>query len=95
MQNAGAILRRGTFFQDFRGCTVISIPDGLIDTQHRDILTAARKNGGEVKRMYFEYGEAELSYLRKKDKRLGEVIDRVGRVYRTVARIFFLPSFIT
>ena len=34
--------------------------------------------------MYFEYGEAELSYLRKKDKRLGEVIDRVGRVYRTV-----------
>ena len=34
--------------------------------------------------MYFEYGEAELSSLRKKDKRLGEVIDRVGRVYRTV-----------
>ena len=34
--------------------------------------------------MYFEYGEAELSYLRKKDKRLGEVIDRVGHIYRTV-----------
>ena len=28
--------------------------------------------------MYFEYGEAELSYLRQKDKRMCEVIDRVG-----------------
>ena len=26
--------------------------------------------------MYFPYGETELSYLRQKDKRLGEVIDR-------------------
>lgn len=34
--------------------------------------------------MYFTYGEAELSYLRQKDKRLCAVIDRVGRIDRTV-----------
>ena len=34
--------------------------------------------------MYFEYGESEISYLRKKDKRLCEVIDRVGHIDRVV-----------
>ena len=34
--------------------------------------------------MYFEYGEAELSYLRQKDKRMCGVIERVGYVERTV-----------
>ena len=34
--------------------------------------------------MYFEYGEAEISYLRQKDKRLCEVIDRVGHIDRVV-----------
>lgn len=34
--------------------------------------------------MYFEYGETELSYLRRKDKRLGEVIDRIGHIDRLV-----------
>lgn len=34
--------------------------------------------------MYFEYGEAELSYLRKKDKRFSEVIDRIGHIDRAV-----------
>ena len=34
--------------------------------------------------MVFAYGEAELAWLRKKDKRLGEVIDRIGHVDRTV-----------
>lgn len=34
--------------------------------------------------MYFEYGETEISYLRQKDNRLCEVIDRVGHVERTV-----------
>lgn len=34
--------------------------------------------------MYFAYGEKELNYLRQKDKRLGEVIDRIGPVQRTV-----------
>lgn len=34
--------------------------------------------------MYFEYGETELAYLRGKDQRLAEVIDRVGHVEREV-----------
>lgn len=34
--------------------------------------------------MYFTYGEKELAYLREKDKRLAEVIDRIGPVQRTV-----------
>ena len=34
--------------------------------------------------MYFAYGETELSYLRQKDKRLGEVIDRIGHINRAV-----------
>lgn len=34
--------------------------------------------------MYFEYGEKELSYLRKKDKRLCEVMDRIGHIDRPV-----------
>lgn len=32
--------------------------------------------------MYFEYGEPELEYLRKKDKKLAEVINKVGHIYR-------------
>ena len=34
--------------------------------------------------MYFSYREKELSYLREKDKRLCEVIDRIGHIDRTV-----------
>ena len=34
--------------------------------------------------MVFAYGETELSYLRQKDKRLGEVIDRIGHIDRAV-----------
>lgn len=34
--------------------------------------------------MYFEYGDTELSYLRKKDKRLCQVIDQVGHIHRPV-----------
>ena len=33
---------------------------------------------------YFEYGEEELAYLRKKDKKLGAAIDRMGMIKRTV-----------
>ena len=33
---------------------------------------------------YFQYGEKELSYLKSRDKRLAEVIDKVGRVKRRV-----------
>ncbi len=34
--------------------------------------------------MYFAYGETELTYLRQKDKRLCEVIDRIGHIDRAV-----------
>lgn len=34
--------------------------------------------------MYFEYGEAELSYLRQKDKRLCKIIDSIGHIDREV-----------
>ena len=34
--------------------------------------------------MYFAYGETELSYLRRKDKRLCKVIDCVGHIDRAV-----------
>lgn len=34
--------------------------------------------------MHFEYGETEISYLRQKDKRLCEVIDRIGHIDRAV-----------
>ena len=34
--------------------------------------------------MYFSYGETEVSYLRRKDKRLCAVIDRIGHIERAV-----------
>ena len=34
--------------------------------------------------MYFEYGEKEITYLKQKDKRLAEVIDKVGMIERKV-----------
>ena len=36
--------------------------------------------------MFFTYGEAELACLRAKDKRLCEVIDKIGHVDRVVDR---------
>ena len=33
---------------------------------------------------YFEYGETETEYLKSKDKRLADVIDRVGHIHRAV-----------
>jgi DNA-3-methyladenine glycosylase II len=32
--------------------------------------------------VFFQYGETEIDYLKRKDKRLGEVIDKVGHIYR-------------
>lgn len=32
--------------------------------------------------MYFQYGEKEIEYLKKRDKRLAEVIDRIGMIER-------------
>lgn len=34
--------------------------------------------------MYFQYGDKEIEYLKSKDKKLAEVIDKVGHVDRTV-----------
>ena len=34
--------------------------------------------------MYFPYGDAEIAYLKGKDRRLGAVIDQIGHVYREV-----------
>lgn len=34
--------------------------------------------------MYFEYGETEINYLKKKDKKLSEVIDKIGHIEREV-----------
>ena len=32
--------------------------------------------------MYFEYGEKEILYLKSKDKKLAEVIDKIGWIER-------------
>lgn len=32
--------------------------------------------------MYFQYGEKEIEYLKKRDKKLAEVIDRIGMIER-------------
>lgn len=34
--------------------------------------------------MYFQYGDKEIEYLKSKDKKLAEVIDKVGHIDRTV-----------
>ena len=42
------------------------------------------KETGEVRGVYFSYGERETEYLRRRDKRLGAVIERVGHIERAV-----------
>ncbi|MCL2392430.1 MAG: DNA-3-methyladenine glycosylase 2 family protein [Oscillospiraceae bacterium] len=37
-----------------------------------------------MSQQYFEYGAAELAHLRKKDKKLGAAIDRIGIIKRRV-----------
>lgn len=34
--------------------------------------------------MYFRYGQEEINYLKKKDRKLGEVIDKIGQIERPV-----------
>ena len=34
--------------------------------------------------MYFEYGDTEIEYPKRKDKKLGEAIDHIGHIYREV-----------
>ena len=38
----------------------------------------------DAKCRFFEYGETELSYLRQRDERLREVIDRIGHIDRAI-----------
>ena len=39
--------------------------------------------------LYYRYGEKETEYLKRKDKRLGEAIDRIGHIYREVSEDVF------
>lgn len=39
---------------------------------------------GEIPMQYFEYGEKELEYLIKKDKRLGAAIEKIGMIKRKI-----------
>ncbi|NLP48382.1 MAG: DNA-3-methyladenine glycosylase 2 family protein [Clostridiales bacterium] len=39
--------------------------------------------------MYFEYGEKETNYLKSKDKRLGEAIEKIGPIKRPVESDLF------
>jgi len=34
--------------------------------------------------LYFEYGDKEIEFLKKRDKKLGEAIERIGHIYRPV-----------
>lgn len=34
--------------------------------------------------MFFEYGEKEITYLKRKDKKLGAAIDKIGHIYREI-----------
>ena len=37
-----------------------------------------------MNRLYFQYGDKETEYLKKKDKALGEVIEKIGHIEREV-----------
>ncbi len=40
--------------------------------------------------MYFEYGQKETEYLKSKDKKLGEAIEKIGHIYRETDSDLFL-----
>ena len=40
--------------------------------------------------MYFEYGEKETEYLKSKDKKLAEAIEKIGHIYRETDDDLFL-----
>ena len=40
--------------------------------------------------MYFTYGETEISYLKRKDRRLSQIIDQISLMQRSVdADLFY------
>lgn len=40
--------------------------------------------GDKLSELDFLYGEAEIEYLKSKDKKLGEVIDKIGHINREI-----------
>jgi len=48
------------------------------------------EHSGEIEmEYYFKYGDTEMTYLRRKDKKLGAVIDRIGIIQRRVNPALF------
>ena len=41
---------------------------------------------------YFEYGDKEINYLKSKDKKLAEVIDRIESAWIIFLRLLSIPS---
>jgi DNA-3-methyladenine glycosylase II len=37
--------------------------------------------------MYFNYGEKEIEYLKRRDKKLGAAIDAIGHINREVGNL--------
>jgi DNA-3-methyladenine glycosylase II len=46
------------------------------------LITSFRKRGEKMQ--YFQYGQKEIDYLKKKDKRLSVAIDRIGIIRREI-----------
>jgi DNA-3-methyladenine glycosylase II len=53
----------------------------LLSRQEKTRLIESQET---VQAMYFEYGDMEIEYLKRKDKRLGEAIERIGYIEREV-----------
>jgi DNA-3-methyladenine glycosylase II len=47
------------------------------------------EQGSHDERLYFEYTDDAIEYLKRKDKRLGDAIDRIGRIEREVSGDLF------
>lgn len=45
--------------------------------------------------MYFQYGDKETEYLKKKDKVFGEIIEKIGHIERELDSDLFPLSYIT
>ena len=48
------------------------------------LMTLCPDNSGREQIMFFIYGEPEIEHLKKKDKRLGSAIERIGIIQRAV-----------
>lgn len=46
----------------------------------KSLFTKVQERIGDT--MYIEYGEKEIEYLKKRDKKLGEVMDKLGKIER-------------